>query len=219
MIPRPPRSTLFPYTTLFRSLRWTISNGVCTPSTDDVVLTNSASPTVADAGVSLNQCNTSTFPMAANTATVGTGAWSVQSGTATITNSTSPTTTITGITAGNAATLRWTISNGSCLATFEDIILTNYATPTVSAAGTDQEQCNSGNFTLAGNIPAAGTGVWTIVGAANGASITTPAANNSAVSGLTAGNSVTLRWTVSNGVCTPSTDDVVLTNSASPTVE
>src|SRR5258708_13913962 len=95
MIPRPPRSTLFPYTTLFRSLRWTISNGVCTPSTDDVVLTNSASPTVADAGVSLNQCNTSTFPMAANRAEVHTSDLQVQDQPASLTILTSTTATLT----------------------------------------------------------------------------------------------------------------------------
>ena len=37
------------------------------------------------------------------------------------------------------------------------------------------------------------------------------------VTGITAGNSVTLRWTISNGSCTSSTDDVVLTNNNNPT--
>src|SRR5262249_21379873 len=120
----------------------------------------------------------------------------------------------------NSATLRWTISNGSCGSTHDDITLTNYNTPTVSGAGPDQEQCGSGTFTLAGNTPAAGfgTGAWTVVGAANGAAGATPSAVNSQGTGITAGRSVTRRWTISNGVCTASTDDVVLTNSASPTV-
>jgi len=64
----------------------------------------------------------------------GSGLWSVQLGAATITNATSPTTTITGITAGNSATLRWTVGNGVCATTFEDIILTNTAAaPTADA--------------------------------------------------------------------------------------
>src|SRR6185436_19544284 len=113
---------------------------------------------------------------------------------AVITTPASNTSTVTGLTAGNSVTLRWTITNGTCTST-DNVILTNDATATVSVAGGDQTQCNSGNFTLAGNSPVIGTGLWSIVGAANGAVITTPASNTSTVTGLTAGNSATLRWT------------------------
>jgi hypothetical protein len=58
--------------------------------------------------------------------------------------------------------------------------LTNDAPVTVAGAGADQVQCNNGNFTLAGNTPVTGVGAWSIVGAANGASITTPASPTSA---------------------------------------
>ena len=114
------------------TLRWTISNGVCTPSFDDVVLTNSASPSIADGGVNIDQCNTSTFVMAAISPGVGTGLWSLQAGAATITNTLSTTTTVTGVGSGLSATVRWTVSNGSCVPTFEDIVLTNNITPTVT---------------------------------------------------------------------------------------
>jgi hypothetical protein len=69
------------------------------------------------------------------------------------------------VTAGDGTTptvVRWTISNGSCLASFEDINLRNYTTPTVSNAGPAQEQCNSGSFTRAGNHPVSGVVTWTI---------------------------------------------------------
>jgi Na+-transporting NADH:ubiquinone oxidoreductase subunit NqrC len=200
-------------------LRWTISNGVvCTPSTSDVTLTNYQNPTPADAGLpSITQCNTSTFTMAATPAAIGTGTWTVVSGTATITNINSATTTITGITAGNTATLRWTTSNGVCAPTQDDIILTNNATPTTAVAGAAQDQCNNSNFTLTGNIPVTGTGLWSVVSGT--ATITTPSSPTSGVTGVVAGTSVTLRWTISNGVvCTPSTSDVVLTNSLAPIV-
>ncbi len=201
------------------TLRWTISNGVCTDSFDEVVLTNSAAPDAAVAGTDQEQCATGTFTLGATPVTTGTGIWSKVSGPGVITNPSSPATTVTGVTAGDGSVptvLQWTVSNGSCPANTDQVSLINYSAPTASNAGVDQEQCGSGNFTMAGNAPASGTGLWSVVGAANGAVITTPAANNSTVTGLLSGSSVTLRWTISNGVCTDSFDEVVLTNSAAP---
>src|SRR5688572_31834607 len=62
MIHRPPRSTLFPYTTLFRS-----------------TITNSQQVTTATAGTDQTQCNTGSFTLAGNTPTVGVGTWTVRS--------------------------------------------------------------------------------------------------------------------------------------------
>ncbi|MFM9005246.1 MAG: hypothetical protein ACKOSR_07050, partial [Flavobacteriales bacterium] len=125
------------------TLRWTISNGSCTASTDDVIITNNALPTTANAGADIAQCNNGSFTMAANTPTVGTGAWSLISGTATITTASSATTTVTGLAAGSTATLRWTISNGSCTASFDNVIITNNGNNSItltSAAGTANQQ-------------------------------------------------------------------------------
>ncbi|MDY0781715.1 hypothetical protein, partial [Tenacibaculum sp. IB213877] len=144
------------------TLRWTISNGSCTDSTDDVVLTNDALPTTAAAGTDQTQCNTPGFTMAANTPTVGTGIWSIVSGTATIADTSSPTTGVT-VAAGDTVTLRWTISNGSCTDSTDDVVLTNDALPTTAAAGADQTQCNTSGFTMAANTPTVGTGLWSIV--------------------------------------------------------
>src|SRR6185295_17718135 len=110
---------------------------------------------------------------------------------AVITTPASATSTVTGLTVGNSVTLRWTITNGTC-STMDDVVLSNDDAPTTSVAGPDQSQCNSGNFTLAGNTPVVGIGVWSIIGSANGAVITTPASEVSTVTGLTAGNNVTL---------------------------
>src|SRR6185369_14237565 len=110
------------------TLRWTITNGTCGSTMDDIVLTNFAPASTADAGSNIAQCNTSTFTMAATAPIIGTGIWTVQSGVATITNTTSPTTTITGILAGTSAVVRWTVGNGGvCPTNFEDITLTNDA--------------------------------------------------------------------------------------------
>ena len=67
----------------------------------------------ANAGADISQAAT-TFTMAATTPSVGAGAWSLVSGTATITTPSSATTTVTGIPIGTSATLRWTITEGSC---------------------------------------------------------------------------------------------------------
>ena len=199
------------------TLRWTISNGVCPDSFDEVVLSNSSSADAAVAGPDQEQCESSTFTMAATPVGSGTGTWSILSGPGVITNPSSPTTTVTGVTAGDGSIptiLEWTVSSSSCPNNTDQVSLTNYLSPTASNAGSDQEQCNLGDFTLSGNIPVTGTGLWTIVGDANGAMITTPTANNSTVTGLNSGSSVTLRWNITSGVCTPSFDEVVLTNNA-----
>src|SRR5204863_289317 len=146
------------------TLRWTISSGVCTTSTDDVVLTNyaPAAPSGATiAGTDIVQCNNGSFTLAATAATTGTGAWSIQSGAVTITTPTSNTSTVTGLAAGSSATLRWTITNGSC-STFDDVLLTNNAAVTVANAGADINQCNTSSFTLAGNSPTTGSGAWSV---------------------------------------------------------
>ncbi|MBL7856590.1 MAG: autotransporter-associated beta strand repeat-containing protein, partial [Cyclobacteriaceae bacterium] len=199
-------------------VRWTISNGVCASTFDEVVLINNATPSVADAGpASIDQCNTSTFVMNATAPVVGSGTWSVQSGIATITNPTSPSTTITGITAGTSATLRWTVGNGTCPTTFDDIVLTNAALAPVANAGADQTQCNTSTFTLAGNAAAPGTGLWVIQSGPG--VVTTPGSPTSTVTGVTAGGAPTVvRWTISNGVCASTFDDVVLINNATPSI-
>jgi gliding motility-associated-like protein len=197
------------------TLRWTINNGICPVSTDDVVLTNTALPTTANAGADLVNCNNGSFTMAGNIPTVGTGAWSVVSGTATIANAGSATTSITGVPAGTTATLRWTISNGICPVSTDDVVLTNTALPTPAEAGADQVNCNNGTFTMAANLPSVGSASWSLVSGT--ATITSAGSRTTTITDIPAGTSATLRWTISNGICPVSTDDVVLTNTALPT--
>jgi uncharacterized delta-60 repeat protein len=74
-----------------------------------------AIPSAAAAGFDQFLCTaTSTF-MTAQAPLVGTGTWSVVSGSATIANINSPTTQVTGLGAApSTAVLRWTTTNGSC---------------------------------------------------------------------------------------------------------
>ncbi|MBX7181104.1 MAG: hypothetical protein K1X82_03240 [Bacteroidia bacterium] len=190
------------------TLRWTISNGSCASSQSTVVLTNSAVPTTSNAGTDLNNCNNGSFTLAGNSPSVGTGAWSVVSGTATITTPSSRTSGVTGVPVGSSATLAWTITNGACTST-DNVVLTNFATPTTSNAGAAIYNCNNTVFTMAANTPTVGTGSWSVV--SGSATIATPSSPTSSVT-LTSGTTATLRWTISNGPCTASTSNVVITN-------
>ncbi|WP_158286677.1 hypothetical protein, partial [Chitinophaga sp. S165] len=206
------------------TLRWTTKNGSCT-STADVTLRNDAQPTAPLAGPDQEKCNTTSFTLAANAPTVGTGAWSVVSSTpagftfpaGSVSN---PTANIT-VPVGSTVTLRWTTTNGTCSLT-DDVVLTNNAPATTSDAGPDQQKCNTSSFTLAANNPTVGTGAWSVV-SSTPAGFVFPAgsvSNRNASITVPAGTSVTLRWTITNGVtvagrCT-SVDDVTLTNFVAP---
>ena len=87
-------------------------------------------PTEADAGTDMIQCDDDTFTMAANTPTVGTGSWSVDSGTATITDDEDPATTVT-VPAGSSAVLLWTIENEPCEPSIAAITIVNIEQPEV----------------------------------------------------------------------------------------
>lgn len=95
----------------------------------------STTPTTANAGTDITACGITTATLAGNIPTVGTGIWSVISGTATITTPGSPTSGVTGLTIGASATLRWTISNSPCAASTDDVIINaiacadSYTTP------------------------------------------------------------------------------------------
>ncbi|WPZ10885.1 Ig-like domain-containing protein [Roseivirga spongicola] len=192
------------------TLRWTISNGVCPISSDDVVITVEVNDVEANAGSDQNVCGTQTF-LGAVYSTGSTGSWSILSGAGgTITTPTSNTSVFTG-TVGTTYTLQWTENSGTCSDT--DIVeITFFDNVTVAAAGSDQETCNT-SVTMAANA-ASGfreTGTWSVVSGAGGgfADANSPTSSFTGTKGV----SYTLRWTISNGVCPISSDDVVVTLS------
>ena len=111
----------------------------CAPSTDDVQVTVYDNPTVADAGTGSNYLFNHRTMMAANTPAIGNGTWTMVSGpnTPVITSASLPATTITGLIPGTYI-FRWTITNGSCPASTDDVQVIVTPAPTVSDAGTDQ---------------------------------------------------------------------------------
>ena len=220
--PTNPTSTFSGTAGTSYTLRWTISNSPCIASTDDVNISFNQNPTIAAAGPDQTgsaTCGLTIVTLAANTPTVGTGAWSIISGTGgTITTPTSPTSTFSG-TAGTSYTLRWTISNSPCIASTDDVNISFNQNPTIAAAGLDQTgaaTCGLTIVTLAANTPTVGIGAWSIISGLGG-TVTTPSNPTSTFSG-TAGTAYTLRWTISNAPCTSSTDDVLITFNQNPTI-
>jgi hypothetical protein len=124
---------------------------------------------------------------------------------------------VTGLTAGNSVTLRWTITNGSCVS-FDELVLTNFEEPTIADAGTDQigvaAICGSSTV-LTANAPTIGTGLWSVVSGIGGsfANSSDPTTTFNGTPGIT----YTLRWTISHGVCTSSTNEVLIEFQQNPT--
>ena len=191
-------------------LRWTISNGTCTDSFDEIAIQVDENPTTADAGTDQTICST-TATLSANSPTIGTGLWSVISGTATFSNATLANTSVSELSVGNNV-LRWTISNGTCTDSFDEITIQVDENPTIADAGTDQTICAT-TATLSANSPTIGTGLWSVISGT--ATFGNANLANTSVSGLSVGNNV-LSWTISNGVCAASFDNVTINVQDNP---
>ncbi|MEI8086986.1 MAG: hypothetical protein WCG93_12300 [Paludibacter sp.] len=193
------------------TFRWTITDGTCSPGvSDDMILSVAIAPTTPNAGVDQTVCNVSTVTLAGNTISTGTGTWSQVSGpnTATITSANSPASTLTGMITGTYV-YRWTASNGACTPLTDDVTIVNLVAPTASNAGSDFSACLYTPFNLAANTASSGTGLWTQI-SGNSISFTDATSPTTTITGATSG-SYTFRWTITNGICTASTDDVILT--------
>ncbi|MCJ8291645.1 MAG: T9SS type A sorting domain-containing protein [Crocinitomicaceae bacterium] len=91
-------------------------------SSGGVTISFTSTITLPNAGTDVSACGTLTLN--ANSPDAGwTAAWSVVSGTVTITSPSSPTSAVTGLSTGSCATLRWTFSMAGCLDVFDDVIL------------------------------------------------------------------------------------------------
>lgn len=191
---------------------WTISNGVCAPLTDSVIILRVDTPSIAFAGTDQTVCATSAV-LGANAPTVGTGVWTVVSGSGSFANSSNPTTTVTGLSAGINSFV-WTVSNSPCAASFDTVEINQSGIMTTAAAGADQLICDT-VATLSGNTPTFGTGNWSV--ASGPGTINNPTDPSSAVTGLGLGSNAFV-WTITSGSCTPSVDTVIITVSDYPTV-
>ncbi len=145
------------------TFRWTITNAACIPSSDDVVITIDLLPTPSNAGTDKTICNSTSATLAGNTPVVGTGLWTVVSGTAVITTPTSPTSGVTGLIAGDTVVLKWTITRGLC-SNSSTVKIINTKAATVNA-GVDQYFCVASNPVLNGSVSGGTTtGIWSSLG-------------------------------------------------------
>ncbi|MGB3948012.1 MAG: hypothetical protein WBM13_08505 [Bacteroidia bacterium] len=102
-------------------------------------------PTTANAGNDITlPCDTTTTTLAGNAPTVGTGLWSVVSGTAIITNPNSPTSSVTGLSLSGTAILRWTISNSNCPPSTDDVVITTTSCCNNSCNNSDTYDSSTG---------------------------------------------------------------------------
>lgn len=195
--------------------RWTITDGDCTPTYDEMTLNVNSAPTTPNAGADQSLCNASQTSFEGNTIALGTGTWSKVSGpTCTITSSNNPASTITGMAVGTYV-FRWTASNGSCADLTDDVTIVNNQAPTTAAAGSDIRICMYSAFNLAANTPTTGTGQWSQV-SGNTINFINSSSPTTGITGAIPGTYV-FRWSISNANCSVSTDDVTLIIDASVT--
>lgn len=186
-------------------LMWTISNGVCPSSTSTVSIQVDANPSAANAGVNQNLCALSTTTLNANTPAIGTGSWSIVSGTGIIGATNQASTTVNGLTTGQTVFL-WTINNGVCPASTSTVSVQIDAMPSTANAGPDISTY-SPNATMAGNTPTIGTGSWSVL-TGNG-SFSSGGSPSSSVTDLAFGENI-FSWSISNGSCPASHDEVTV---------
>ncbi|MFO0436074.1 MAG: GEVED domain-containing protein [Sphingobacteriaceae bacterium] len=129
----------------YNVLAWTTSNQGCT-STSTMSVTF-FTPTIANAGPSQSLCMQTTATLTGNAPSVGTGSWSVVSGSATIGSPTSPTTNITSLGLG-VSVFKWTLSNGFCSPTVSQMTITNFVMPTVSIVSSASAVCANSSATI-----------------------------------------------------------------------
>lgn len=120
--------TTLPYTLptptagVYQLTGFTYNSGANVGVVDANTVTAYDLPTTADAGTDQSLCGATSTTLDGNTPVTGTGLWSIISGTGgTVVTPTSPTSDFNG-TNGTTYTLRWTITNGSCIS-FDDVII------------------------------------------------------------------------------------------------
>ncbi len=184
------------------TLRWSINNGGCI-SYDEMIIRNDL-PTNSDAGRDTILI-VDNYQLAAINPVIGTGQWTLQSGSATVTNPNLYNTTVTGLGIGDNV-FRWTVTNNLCYS-IDEVKVVNY-TPTNTDAGPSQTLCVD-YTTMAGTKPNYGTGQWTVV--AGSATFKDPFKFDTEVINIGKGSNV-YRWTIYEYKVT--FDDVTIVNNS-----
>lgn len=193
------------------TLRWTISNGPCATTNSTVTISRDQDPTTAVVGPDLQICS-DTAQLSANSPSIGSGTWTVLSGTGTFTNASSPNTMVTGVSLGLNKYV-WSISNGVCSSSKDTITIQRDDQAPQPFAGPDKMICGS-STTLTGNLPPFGNGSWTVISGSG--VVTNPTQPNSTLTGVNVGTTI-LTWNIGNGTCPVRSDTIVITRNPLPT--
>lgn len=202
-------------TTTYYALWATDNCGIssCVSVTVDVDLL----PTQANAGSDATHCG-NTANLSGNNPAVGTGLWTQVSGPGTTTFG-DPTlyNSSVSVSAQGTYVYRWTIStSGPCPDSEDEVTHDFFNQPTTSQAGPDQALCAVLSTNLQANTPVFGSGVWTQISGGT-LNIADPSNPLTQINAGTYG-AFTLRWTITNGNCSPSQDDVTIVFSDAITV-
>ena len=211
---------------------FTVRNGnSCVSTSNSFSVTVNALPTIT-LGTASNVC----FSSSAQTTTLNYTATSgsptsynitwdanaLNAGFAAVSNSALPSSPITVNIPSNAAANTYTgtlsVKNGnSCISNGQSFGVTIIGTPSAANAGADQTVCNNISVNLAANVPATGTGTWSIASGpdTNSSQFSNTASTTSSFNPSTTGI-YTLAWTIANAPCANTTDNVVLTFNALP---
>jgi gliding motility-associated-like protein len=172
-----------------------------------------ALPDNAAGGLDIDLCEVDTSLLAGNTATVGIGTWTIVSGTASLDNSNDPNTTIRNLEYGETI-LTWQINNQICSSNIDTLRINRYQNPSIALVSDTIQTCGD-TSTLIGNLPTIGLGTWTNTFGAG--TIALPNSNISAVTDLFAGENIFV-WTISNGICIPTTDTLRIISNEAPSI-
>ncbi len=124
---------------------WTISNGVCPPSVSNVIVKVDAQPINDNVFAAKEICGTS-GAIAATAPSIGTGAWSISGGSATIDDVNSNNTTVSGLQQGDNEVL-WTVSNGTCPSVSKTLHISTKPLPALNL-GKDSTLCDGDHVLL-----------------------------------------------------------------------
>ena len=190
-------------------LVWIVQNGACPAVRSETYLLNYLEPSAANAGKDTAYCENSPVQLAAEKPKIGTGQWSVSSGTARVLNEKEVSSPVIGLTRGSTVTFRWSVSNGVCPVKSDEVIIKVDPLPSLAIAGRDTSLCGQDSFRLEAVAPLIGEGSWRIL---NGnVKLDNPKLTNTRLTGLQQGTSARIVWEVRSGVCPISMDSIEIT--------
>ena len=109
---------------------------------------------------------------------------------------------------------RAAVKSGVCDTVFSNTTkITVFPPVTIANAGADVELCGDSTYQLNANVPSSlETGVWSFASGSPTATINSPNAANTIISNMVPNTNYKLVWTLSNGICPPTTNEMEIKN-------